>query len=56
MVDFVIGLECFGICLTMVALFLLLNGDGAKEQKLPHSVRFDGTECGLFIGADCADG
>lgn len=34
MVDFVIGLECFGICLTMVALFLLLNGDGAKEQKL----------------------
>ncbi len=34
MVNFVIALECFGICLTSVALFLLLNGDGAKEQKL----------------------
>lgn len=34
MVDFVILLECFGICLTMIALFLLLNGEGAMEQKL----------------------
>ncbi len=34
MVNFVIALECFGICLTAVALFLLLNGDGAREQKL----------------------
>ncbi len=34
MVNFVIALECFGICLTAIALFLLLNGDGAKEQKL----------------------
>ncbi len=34
MVNFVIILECFGICLTAVALFLLLNGDGAREQKL----------------------
>ncbi len=34
MVNFVIGLECFGICLTFVALILLLNGDGAREQKL----------------------
>ena len=34
MVNFVIGLECFGICLTFVALLLLLNGDGAREQKL----------------------
>ncbi len=34
MVNFVILLECFGICLTAVALFLLLNGDGAREQKL----------------------
>lgn len=34
MVNFVIALECFGICLTAVALFLLLNGEGAKEQKL----------------------
>ena len=34
MVDLVIGLECFGICLTVIALVLLLNGDGAKEQKL----------------------
>lgn len=34
MVNFVIALECFGICLTFVALFLLLNGDGAREQKL----------------------
>ena len=34
MVNFVIVLECFGICLTAVALFLLLNGDGAREQKL----------------------
>ncbi len=34
MVNFVIALECFGIFLTVVALLLLLNGDGAKEQKL----------------------
>ncbi len=34
MVNAVIALECFGICLTAVALFLLLDGDGAREQKL----------------------
>ncbi len=34
MVNFVIVLELFGICLTVIALFLLLNGDGAREQKL----------------------
>ncbi len=34
MVNFVIGLEYFAICLTFVALILLLNGDGAREQKL----------------------
>lgn len=34
MVNFVILLECFGICLTFVALILLLNGEGAREQKL----------------------
>ncbi|MCI9161722.1 MAG: response regulator [Lachnospiraceae bacterium] len=34
MVNFVFVLECFGICLTAAALFLLLNGDGAREQKL----------------------
>lgn len=34
MVNFVILLECFGICLTMIALLLLLNGEGAMEQKL----------------------
>ena len=34
MVNFVIFLECFGICLTVIALLLLLNGDGAREQKL----------------------
>ena len=34
MVNFVILLECLGICLTFVALILLLNGDGAREQKL----------------------
>ena len=34
MVNFVIALECFGICLTVIALLLLLNGDGAKEKKL----------------------
>ena len=34
MVNFVILLECLAICLTFVALILLLNGDGAKEQKL----------------------
>lgn len=34
MVNFVIGLECFGICLTVIALLLLLNGEGAREQKL----------------------
>ncbi len=34
MVNFVMGLECFGITLTFIALVLLLNGDGAREQKL----------------------
>ncbi len=34
MINVVIALECFGICLTAIALFLLLNGDGAREQKL----------------------
>ena len=34
MVNFVILLECFAICLIFVALLLLLNGDGAREQKL----------------------
>lgn len=34
MVNFVIALECFGICLTIVALLLLFNGEGAREQKL----------------------
>ena len=34
MVNIIIALECFGICLTAIALFLLLNGDGAREQKL----------------------
>ncbi len=34
MVNFIIVLECFGICLTALALLLLLNGEGAKEQKL----------------------
>ncbi len=34
MVNFVTALECFSICLIFVALILLLNGDGAREQKL----------------------
>lgn len=34
MVNFVIALELFGICLTAVALLFLLNGEGAREQKL----------------------
>lgn len=34
MVNLVIASECFGICLTLVALLLLLNGEGAREQKL----------------------
>lgn len=34
MVNFVIALGCFGVCLIFVALILLLNGDGAREQKL----------------------
>ncbi len=34
MVNYVIILECFGMLLTALALLLLLNGDGAKEQKL----------------------
>ncbi len=34
MVNLVIAVEWFGICLTVIALLLLLNGDGAKEQKL----------------------
>ena len=34
MLNFVIILECFGIGLTAIALLLLLNGDGAREQKL----------------------
>lgn len=34
MVNLAIIVECLVICLTMFALLLLLNGDGAKEQKL----------------------
>lgn len=34
MVNYVIALECFGIVLIFIALILLLNGDGAREQKL----------------------
>ena len=34
MVNLVILLEFFCICLIFVALMLLLNGDGAREQKL----------------------
>ena len=34
MVNFVIALECFSVCLTFAALILLLNGNGAQEQKL----------------------
>ena len=34
MVNLVIALECFGIGLIFVALLLLLNGEGAREQKL----------------------
>ncbi len=34
MVNLVIALECFGMLLTVIALLLLLNGEGAKEQKL----------------------
>ena len=34
MVNLVIALEWFGISLIFVALFLLLNGNGAQEQKL----------------------
>lgn len=34
MVTFVIALECLGILLIFIALLLLLNGDGAREQKL----------------------
>ena len=34
MLNFVIILECFGITLAVIALILLLNGEGAREQKL----------------------
>ena len=34
MVNFVVALECLGICLTLAALLLLIGGDGAREQKL----------------------
>ena len=34
MVIFVITLECIGILLIFIALMLLQNGDGAREQKL----------------------
>ncbi len=34
MVNFVIALEFFSIGLIFIALLLLLNGDGAREQKL----------------------
>ena len=34
MENFVIALACFGICLIFVALLLLINGEGAQEQKL----------------------
>ena len=38
MVNNVILLECFGICLIFVALLLLLNGNGAREQKLLNDI------------------
>ncbi len=34
MVNYVIALECVGMILIFIALVLLLNGDGAREQKL----------------------
>lgn len=34
MENFVIALTCCGICLIFVALLLLINGEGAQEQKL----------------------
>ncbi len=34
MENFILVLACFGICLIFVALLLLINGDGAQEQKL----------------------
>ncbi len=34
MLNLVTALEYFGICLIFVALILLLNGEGAREQKL----------------------
>ena len=34
MLTFVIALEWIGILLIFTALLLLLNGDGAREQKL----------------------
>ncbi|MDE7046963.1 MAG: hypothetical protein K2P25_03130, partial [Lachnospiraceae bacterium] len=34
MVNFVILLEFLGISLIVIALILLLNGEGAREQKL----------------------
>ncbi|MDE6686581.1 MAG: hybrid sensor histidine kinase/response regulator, partial [Lachnospiraceae bacterium] len=34
MINFVIALECFGICLTIIAVLLLFNGEGSREQKL----------------------
>lgn len=34
METFILVLACFGICLIFVALLLLINGDGAQEQKL----------------------
>lgn len=34
MVNFIMVMECLGICLIFVALILLLNGEGAREQKL----------------------
>ena len=44
MINFVIILECFGLSLTAIALFLLLNGDGAREQKLLIMIL-----CGSFV-------
>ena len=56
MVNLVILLECFGICLTIIALILLLNGEGAKEQKLLILFLVEPQEIAVILLADLVSG
>lgn len=58
MVNFVIALECFAMCLTFAALIFLLNGDEAREQNIiNNAIKFTKAleELEDFRSRECAD-